>query len=174
MKQGHVRGRTRRAGTKAMQSRPARGGRASRRRKAPQPPRSGGWEVVPTRAPGGWWSAAGAAAARDAGRKARARPRAVSLREKGCEAVCPALFMEQASTISTRPNTISVRPGLTGLEHGQTAGSAPQGPGVTRTGTVERCRPPTGRPVRSDRERTLFFPGHYVPSGLRSITGRTI
>ena len=62
-----------------------------------RPPRSGGWEVVPTRDPGGWWSDADAV--RGAGRKARARPRAVSLREKGCEAVCPALFMEQARTI---------------------------------------------------------------------------
>jgi len=29
-------------------------------------------------------------------------------------------------------------------------------------------------PVRSDRERTSFFPSHYVPSGLRSVTGRTL
>jgi hypothetical protein len=43
--------RTRRAGTKVMRNRPAKA-RASRRRKAPLPPRSGGWEVVPTCVPG--------------------------------------------------------------------------------------------------------------------------
>ncbi len=145
-----------------------RGG-ASRRRKArvPQPPLRGGCEVVPTRAPGGWWSAAGAA--RDAGIKARARrcqDRVLYLRlceKKAARLACATVSRRRSiygagagvRTISTRPNTISVCPGLTGLEHGQTAGSAPQGLGVTTAwagGTVESGRPPTDGPVRSDRK----------------------
>jgi hypothetical protein len=106
------------------------------------------------RDPGRRWGAAGAAT-RDAGRlgKARARPRAVSvsLREKGCEAVRHGLtlFMGRARTISKRTQiNLCWCPSLTELEHGQTAGSAPQGPGVT--GTVKSGRPPMGGPVRSD------------------------
>jgi hypothetical protein len=132
-----------------MRSWPARGGRASRRRSRPGAA-AYGWEVpvVPTRAPAGWWSAAGAA--RDAGRKALTGKTACcfSARKRLPGRVSSGLLylltsMEQARTTSTRPNIISVCPGLTGLEHGQTAGSAPQGPGVTVT-VESGGLPPTG------------------------------
>ncbi len=99
----------------------------------------------------------------------------------GCEAACPALrlFMERTRTISTRPNTSCACPSLirVRLEHGQTAGSAPQGQGPGVPGTVESGRPPPGRVGRfvptGNSMITPSFPGHYVPSELRSITGIT-
>ncbi len=69
----------------------------------------------------------------------------------------------RARTISTRPNTSCACPSLIRLEHGQTAGSAPQGQGPGVTGTVESGRPPPGRVGR-------FVPtGNYpvLPESLR-------
>jgi hypothetical protein len=142
MKQGHVRaedpeGGYRRCGTGRLEAAAHRGGAKRRSRRATA---AGRWYPRVTLADGG------APLVRPATQgEMHGQDRELFL-------VCPALFMEQARTISTRPNTSCVCLRLTGLEHGQQAGSAPQGPGVTVTGTVESGRPPTGGPVRSDRK----------------------
>jgi hypothetical protein len=108
MKQGHVRERTRRAGTKAMLSRPARGGRASGRRKAPQPPRSGGWEVVPTRAPGG----VGAPRARPATREEKhGQDRVLFFCEKKAARPCVPLYLwsGRVQSVHGQPQLVFVR-----------------------------------------------------------------
>ena len=71
-----------------------------------------------------------------------------------------------------RPNTSCVCPRQAGLEHGCSAESAPARAGSDRDGRERPAADGRAGPFRP--ERTPFFPSHYVPSGLRSITGRTI
>ncbi len=110
---------------------------------------------------------------RGAGRNARARPRAVSLREKG-RVSRPIYWASVYNQYAVTEPSLCLCPSLTELEHGRLTWPAPQGAGVT--GTVESGgRQPTGGPVRSNWNLKEPRSSRVSrPFGTRSITGRTI
>ena len=168
MEQGHVRAEDPEGGIprRAARSKAARSAAAAAQRR-----RRGGthqcpWGMVERR---GW--------NRGAGRNARARRRAVSLREKGDWDVCLALFMGERVQLVHGQTQTQTQVVLVLSESGFTRTRPVSRVGPVRVGSDrdgrERPAADRGGPVRSDRKEPRSS-RVTRPFGTRSITGRTI